>query len=369
MLHLVKYRFLQIIRMRALMFWALLFPVILGTLYYFGFWKNANCPQLEMIDVAVVAEEDSPFLTFLEGAEDLLSFHVMEEEEAEKALENGKVQGIYTEGRERTLTVAATGVAPSILETILEQYNTNERLIEKVAVEHPERLEGMMDSMKAYRDRTTETSLGGTVRNSLVEYFFALVGMACMFGCDLGFAVSLSSNADQSPVGMRRNISYLSRGKIMMADFLVVYGIHFVNLWILICYLKGILRIPLGEDNGKILLLCMAVGMIGVSFGIIAGSIGKSSGTHRLNFLTLITMLLSFFGGLMVQNMRHIVDKCCPLLNAWNPVALISDGFFSMTIYEDMARYWRNVIMLFGMGMMFLVAGCIVMRRKRYDSI
>ena len=82
------------------------------------------------------------------------------------------MQGIYTEGRERTLTVAATGVAPSILETILEQYNTNERLIEKVAVEHPERLEGMMDSMKAYRDRTTETSLGGTVRNSLVEYFF-----------------------------------------------------------------------------------------------------------------------------------------------------------------------------------------------------
>mgnify|MGYP000485469750 FL=1 len=145
MLHLVKYRFLQIIRMRALMFWALLFPVILGTLYYFGFWKNANCPQLEMIDVAVVAEEDSPFLTFLEGVEDLLSLHVMEEEEAEKALENGKVQGIYTEGRERTLTVAATGVAPSILETILEQYNTNERLIEKVAVEHPERLEGMMD--------------------------------------------------------------------------------------------------------------------------------------------------------------------------------------------------------------------------------
>jgi len=27
------------------------------------------------------------------------------------------------------------------------------------------------------------------------------------------------------------------------------------------------------------------------------------------------------------------------------------------------------VIMLFGMGLMFLVAGCIVMRRKRYDSI
>ena len=71
MLHLVKYRFLQIIRMRALMFWALLFPVILGTLYYFGFWKNANCPQLEMIDVAVVAEEDSPgFDESIQGSND-----------------------------------------------------------------------------------------------------------------------------------------------------------------------------------------------------------------------------------------------------------------------------------------------------------
>lgn len=369
MLHLIKYRFLQIIRMRSLMFWALLFPLILGTLYYFGFWKNANNPQLEKLDVAVVVQEDSPFLAFLEGAEDLLRLHVMEAHEAREALENGNVQGIYTEGAKRTLTVASTGVASSMLETILEQYNANERLIEEVAAEHPERLEGMLHSMEEYKDRTTETSLGGTVRNSLVEYFFALIGMACMFGCDLGFFVSVSSNADQSPVGMRRNISYLSRGKMMVADFLVAYGIHFVNLWILVCYLKGILHIPLGEDNGNILLLCMAGGMIGVSFGIIGGSIGKKSGSHRLNFLTLITMLLSFFGGLMVQNMRNIVDKFCPMLNALNPVALISDGFFSMTIYEDMARYWRNVITLFGMGVIFLAVGCIVMRRKRYDSI
>ena len=65
------------------MFWHY-YSVILGTLYYFGFWKNANCPQLEMIDVAVVAEEDSPFLTFLEGAEDLLSLHVMKKRRQKK---------------------------------------------------------------------------------------------------------------------------------------------------------------------------------------------------------------------------------------------------------------------------------------------
>lgn len=369
MLHLIKYRFRQILRMRSLMFWALLFPLILGTLYYFGFWKNAEDPELEQFDVAVVAEEGSPFLEFLDGAKDLLSLHIMDAKEAERALAGGRVDGIYTDGEERTLTVASNGVASSILETILEQYNSNERLIEQVAEEHPERLKGMVKYMEGYKDRVSETSLGGTVMNSLVEYFFALIGMACMFGCDLGFSVSVTSNADQSSVGMRRNTGYLSRGKIILADFLVVYGIHFVNLGILIFYLKGILKIPLGDDNGKLLLLCMAGGMIGVSFGIIVGSIGRSSEVRRMNFLSLITMLLSFFGGLMIRNMRDIIDKFCPLFNALNPVALISDGLFSMTVYEDLARYWKNVATLFGIGIFLLAASCIVMRRKRYDSI
>ena len=37
MLHLLKYQFLQIIRSRSIMFWALTFPLILGTLFYVSF--------------------------------------------------------------------------------------------------------------------------------------------------------------------------------------------------------------------------------------------------------------------------------------------------------------------------------------------
>lgn len=369
MLHFIKYRFRQILRMRSMMFWAFLFPLILGTLYYFGFWKNVENPNLEQLNVAVVTKEEDPFLTVLEDAKDLLDFHMMNEEEAEHALASGEVDGIYRNGKKWTLTVASNGVASSILETILEQYHSNEQLIEQVASEHPERLKGIQTSMEAYKDRVQETSLGGAKVNSLVEYFFALIGMACMFGCDLGLSVSVTSNADQSAVGVRRNLGYLSRGKMLLADFLVVYGIHFVNLGVLLFYLKGMLKIPLGDDNGKILLLCMAGGMIGVSFGIIVGSVGRSPGTRRINFLSLITMLLSFFGGLMIQNMRDLVDHVCPFFNAVNPVALISDGFFSMAVYEDMDRYWRNVATLFGIGIVLLAVSCIVMRRKRYDSI
>ena len=37
MLFLFRYRFLQIIREYSVMFWALAFPLILGTLFYFSF--------------------------------------------------------------------------------------------------------------------------------------------------------------------------------------------------------------------------------------------------------------------------------------------------------------------------------------------
>ena len=37
MWHLIKYRFLQITRNRPMMFWALAFPMILGTLFYISF--------------------------------------------------------------------------------------------------------------------------------------------------------------------------------------------------------------------------------------------------------------------------------------------------------------------------------------------
>ena len=41
MLHLLKYRFIQTVRDYPIMFWALAFPLILGTFFYFSFGSAA----------------------------------------------------------------------------------------------------------------------------------------------------------------------------------------------------------------------------------------------------------------------------------------------------------------------------------------
>ena len=63
MLHLFKYRFLQTIRNLPVMFWALIFPIILGTFFYLSFGKlgleGTGESSWDEIKVAVVKEDAS----------------------------------------------------------------------------------------------------------------------------------------------------------------------------------------------------------------------------------------------------------------------------------------------------------------------
>ena len=54
MLHLVKYQFLHVVREWVVMFWALAFPIILGSLFYISFGSGDMGEDLEPIRIAIV---------------------------------------------------------------------------------------------------------------------------------------------------------------------------------------------------------------------------------------------------------------------------------------------------------------------------
>ena len=89
MLHLLKYSFLSKIRNFNVVFWPLVFPLVLGTFFYFAF-GNINEADFQTVPVAVVKEDsaDTFFLTYLEqvgeSAPDLLKTEEMSEKEALK---------------------------------------------------------------------------------------------------------------------------------------------------------------------------------------------------------------------------------------------------------------------------------------------
>ena len=125
MLHLLKYQFLQTIRSRSIMFWALAFPLILGTLFYVSFGNTGLAgtgeTDWEPVPVAIVTVENSSanaasFLTFLnETDQDMIDIHSYETEKAaKKALRREEISGIYYVKSVPSLTIASTASGISL---------------------------------------------------------------------------------------------------------------------------------------------------------------------------------------------------------------------------------------------------------------
>ena len=124
MLHLIKYNLLVKLKNFNSTFWPLIFPILLGTMFYFAF-GNIDDSDFQTVPVAVVQEEqkDTLFLMYLDQIENnsssLLSVTELSSSEAYDKLEKEEVAGIYFIGKQPSLTVAFNGIQESILQSVL----------------------------------------------------------------------------------------------------------------------------------------------------------------------------------------------------------------------------------------------------------
>ena len=109
--------------------------------------------------------------------------------------------------------------------------------------------------------------------------------------------------------------------------------------------------------------------LIGVSMGMFIGSFGKMQEGAKIGIMLGISMVSSFLAGLMNGNMKDIVEKSAPFVNRINPASLIADAFYCINVYDDMTRYYRNLITLAVMCVVLVMASFFMVRRERYDSI
>ena len=132
MLHLLKYSFLSKIRNFNIVFWPLVFPLVLGTFFYFAF-GNIDEADFQTVPVAVVKEDSSDtfFLTYLKQVKksnpDLLKPEEMSGKEALEKLQNRKIKGIYYVGEEVSLTVAGNGMEEHYEKKSADRYGSNRK--------------------------------------------------------------------------------------------------------------------------------------------------------------------------------------------------------------------------------------------------
>ena len=380
MLHLFRYRFVQTIRNFSNMFWALLFPIILGTLFYLSFGsaglESTGESRWDEIKVAVVKDTDSSenaqafegFLTQMDG-ETLDIQDISTESEALSALNEETISGIFYVRDTPSLTVAKNGLNESILTSVLESYHQNAAMFREIAMTHPEKLPDALDAMNDYRNTTAEVSLGGKDLNPNVQYFFALVAYACLSGAFLGVQSSIDGQANISALGARRSITPTHKLTLILIDMAVLLIIHFFNILILCLYITHVLGISLGNDVGALLLVDFMGSMIGICLGVAIGCLARISYGMKIGVCVLFTLFPGFLAGLMFGNMKNIIELHCPIINRINPAAVLSDAFYCMGIYNDMERFTRCLVILAVMSTLLLTVAFLGIRRERYDSI
>lgn len=379
MLHLMKYQFLQIVREWSAMFWALAFPIILGSLFYISFGtslENGDMSEdMEILKTAVVEEEKETaekenFLSFLKELDgDMIEIEIMKEDEALRALRADEIEGIFYVGGKTGLTVAKSGLEQSILKTLLDTYQKNAEMIQTVVKTHPEAVGTAAEALKEWKGTTEELSVGGRTLNPNISYFFALIAYAALSGIYLGIKECCESQANLSALGARRCITPTHKLKLILNSFLILVVIQYFNVMVLTGVVQFVFHIDLGGNAGGIMLINLLGSMIGISLGILVGSISKLSLGMKMSFGVLFTLFPGFLAGLMFGDMKNLIEQHCPIINRINPAAVLSDSYYCMAVYNDSARMTRNLLILAVMCMLCVLISFFVVRRERYDSI
>lgn len=379
----MKRQILVNIREKSNIFWTMIFPLILATLFHFTLGEMLDQNGMETISAAYVTQsaaesaespshqEKDSFIEYLESFDNSwLKILPMTEKEAENALKNDEILGTFYGGEEKSLTIGENSTYTSILSQILEIYEKNEVLIARIAQDHPEHLSDAVTALEDYKTCTETVTFGGTSMDSVQNYFFALIAMTCLYGSFMGMYNAVGVQVNTSVLGARLTAGCVKRYKSIAASLLSSWMISFLEVLILLFYMDVILGdIDLSGQILQIFVICAAATLYSCSLGMVIGTVGSWSANLKNGIVVAVSMACSFAADLMLSGVKGAIETYAPVINRINPGALTTDAFYSVLVYNDTEKYFRSLILLTVFALLLLTAAVLSMRRMRYESI
>ena len=372
------YRIKMMLRTRSAVFWAVLFPIFLGMVFYFMFGNLGNAEQFSEVPVGVILEkENDTFIKLLketEMEEDLHMFEVYEynsRKKAEEALQEKKIYGyVVVDGEELSMVGRKMDIYSSLIKTFLDQYKQNYSMIEDVAKNRPEQMEKLMKTLYSDEEISVDDiSLKGQDKSPYTQYFYALLAMACLIASMVGLENGLKIQADLSAVGARRNVAPTGKMKQVMTDFFASLFIYCIMMTGVLAILVFVYKQDFGNNIGFILLGTWTGSFVGLAAGNMMAVVFKGSETKKEGLSVAFFMVSSFLGGLQWGDITYILEKKCPVINRINPATLIVNAFKSLAVFGDYKQYAVNLITLLAIGVLLLTISILKLRRTKYASL
>lgn len=391
-LHNFKYSLKTLLRNKGLIFWTFAFPIILGTLFNLAFSDIENKETLDIIDIAIVNNEEFKTDTYFtesfqalskkKDPNQLFDTKYTDLSTAKTLLKENKITGyLLFENNDVKITVNDKGYHETILRFVVDELSSQKEMLETITTKE------VADSYKSgnlnvnyekiYQDTlnliNNTTPKLNNISNSNLSYtmieYYTLLAMACLYGALISMFVTNKKIANMSSAGKRTSVSPANKKTLLLGSFLASYLVQLLGILILYLYTIFVIKVDYGSNTFLVFLLLMAGSLAGLTLGIAISTVLKSNENTKTGILISLTMLASFLSGMMGITMKYIIDTNIPILNKINPAAMITDGLYSLYYYRTLDRFYFNIISLIIFSIIMLVISYQGLRREKYDSI
>ncbi|WP_026477459.1 ABC transporter permease [Alkaliphilus transvaalensis] len=368
--HIFKYSFKSLLKDRMSLFWLLCFPLILATFFNLAFSNLMSNESFEKVKIAISTDHVVP-----EGLEEamkesnLFDISFITEAEAKALLSEKEITGYIKNTHELELVIFDSGLNQSIAKVFLDSYLQVSTTIYNIIDGNPQIIQmGFLENL-SLNDGFTEEIPASSSMNMVVVYFFALLAMTCLFSAVAGsYSISIIQ-ANQSTLAARINVAPTPKLKAFLSMISATICFQFMSAIIAITYITQILKIDFGDKILHIGLLCLVGCFTGTMFGTLFGLVVKLKAEIKDMLVSNIIMIMCFLSGMMVLQIKYIVQEKAPIIAYINPANLITDGLYALYYYDTFNRYFLNLALLGGLGLVFCTITILVLRRQKYASI
>ncbi|MBE0450610.1 MAG: ABC transporter permease [Clostridia bacterium] len=372
--HIFIYRLKVLMKNKSMLFWTLIFPIALATFFKLSLGGLVEQGTFRAINVVVVEQvRQDGFMDIMEslstGDEPLFNMTVLDMDAAEARLEDEEVAAIITVNETIGMTVNQSGFGQSIVKSFLDQYNNTADAVSTILAINPSAHESIANDLRSRVTYTMEEPITDSKMDITLNYFYALIAMASLYGGFFGVEEVNNIQANLSVHAARVNVAPVHKLKAFLYSTSASFLIQYSEMLVFLAYLRYILNVDFGDRFGLILVTTFVGSLVGLSLGAFVSALLKSNEDVKTGILIGMTMTGAFLAGMMFGDMKYIVQTKFPIVAILNPVNLLSDAYYSLYFYDDYVRYSQNIVILLIFSFVFCAATYMIIRRRKYASL
>lgn len=274
-----------------------------------------------------------------------------------------------------TSSDASYDVNRAILESVATSYLQRVALIEDLSAHDPAALSDpiALEDALGLGVSVREVSLTHAQPDSMVRFYYALLGMASIFAAQLAGESVWHLQPTSSAAGARRAVSGTSRMRLLIPTIGACWAVSTTFLAIAFGYICLTAHIDFSGREGLCLVGIAASSLLSCGIGALVGALpGRMGSDSRRGILTALTCLLSLFAGLYGEPTMELADTVAHVFPAatWlNPVRLIRDLFYTVYYYDTLVPFSLRLAACAGIAAVLLAVSAACMRRSAHEHL